>query len=64
MSTHNTNPIPRAIRELGVELWLGSSGASARGPMLASANDAERLSGAFVGLRAAMRLTHGKGGYR
>lgn len=53
-----------AIRSLGVELWLGSAGVSARGPMLANAKDAERLVEAFVGLRAAMRLTHSKGAYR
>lgn len=53
-----------ALRSLGIELWLGSLGASARGPVLSNGKDAERVVNALTDLRSTMRLTHNKGAYR
>lgn len=53
-----------ALRALGVELWLGSLGASARRPMLNNGRDAERVVNALADLRSSMQVTHSKGAYR
>jgi hypothetical protein len=53
-----------ALRSLGIELWLGSAGASARGPVLSNGRDAERVVNALTDLRSTIRLTHSKGAYR